>query len=555
MQTIQSMGGLPPLPPATAAPPPAPPPPDQPPPPPHENNQPLYGHTPTQPAPVTALQAIQQRNNSGNPTNVNTHPQAGNNTNWSYAQESAKPSQSAPAAQSSVNAEALKKLAEEQRLFDIQFQKWEQEIMKWKKENVNHPDKQAYKEYEEKFESCRIQLMERQQQMKQKRARLLNNPPPPTQSSTSAPASKVPTTAPPNLNNINKNNFSNKHSQNYANHSGQNYVDGNNSQYQQQQYNMPKIAYNRSNNKNIDPQDRYESYQNMSDNTYAPNDNFSPADPSFLPVSNLNKGIPGLDLVPDTDKTYVTNNKPEVIDITQDAPGIQMQPKGPDYTTISKGINNILGDEKIMNILSMVHKSSQDQSVLQPANTAIVNPSGNYNMKSNINNNAHYGQGNRPQDYNNQNFNRQGTNNYPMQQNQEINYKYPAQNRGNDAIAPEQFNYDRNDQYSGNDMGLSYDNGSAGPGPHTRPSVPASRAPIRPLMQEIIPNHHNVNEFSRGPHDRQPLLENNINPIPKQPIRPQWLDEPMFTPSLIVEYEHKPLRLKGNKLCNVFAVI
>ncbi|XP_026730170.1 YLP motif-containing protein 1-like isoform X2 [Trichoplusia ni] len=545
MQAIQSMGGLPPLPPATAAPPPAPPPPDQPPPPPHENNQPLYGHTQTQAAPVTTQPANQHRNNnSGNLTNVNTHPQAGNNTNWPYAQESAKPSQSAPPAQSSVNAEALKKLAEEERLFDIQFQKWEQEIEKWKKENVNHPDKQAYKEYEQKFETCRNQLMERRQQMKQKRARLLNNPPPPPQSSTSTPTSNVPTTAPPNLNNMNKNNFSNKRTQNYASNLGQSYADGNNSQYQQQQYNMPKGAYNRNNNKNIDPQDRYESYQNMSDNTYASNDNFSPMDPSFLPTSSLNKGIPGLDLVPEADKTYVANNKQDVIDITQDQPGNQMQSKGPDYTTISKGINNILGDEKIMNILSMVHKSAQDQTILQPANTVNVNPD-NYNMKNNMNTNAHFGQGNRAQDYNNQHFNRQGTNNYPVQQSQEINYKYPPQNRGNDVMTQEQFNYDHNDQYSSNNLGPQYDNGSARPGPLIRPNVPPSRAPIRPLMQEIIPSHVNVNEFSRAPHDRQPLLENNINPVPKQPIRPQWIDEPMFTPSLIVEYEHKPLRLKA----------
>lgn len=559
MQALQTMSGMPPLPPANTAPPPAPPPPDQPPPPPHENNQPLFGHTPSQPVPVPAPTANQHRNtNSGNHANVNTHQQAGNNPNWSNAQEAIQPSQGT---QTSVNAEALKKLAEEERLFDIQFQKWEEEIEKWKRDNGTHPDKQAYKEYEQKFEACRAQLMERRQQMKQKRARLLNNAPPPqsAQSAITTVAGNVPTTVPPNLKNTNKNSHLNKQSQNYGNNFAQNYSDRGNAPYQHQQYSAPKTTYNRNNKKNIDPQDRYESYPSVNDDNYPKNDKFSapPTNPSFLPTIGSSKNIPGLDLVPEGDKSHVTNLNQEVIDISEEKAGNHKQPKAPDYTTISKGINNILGDEKIMNILSMVRGQNSQDSSHSPSNVNV--PSGHYNVNSQ--NNAPYVEGNRNQNYNNQQYdNRQNTpykrqgSNFPVQQNQEVNLKYPPPNRMHDEIAQEHFNYDRNVQYGGNDMGPSYDNSSArfGP-PPARPNVPGPGPPIRPLMQEIS-GHQNANDYPRGPHERKPLHENNINPLPKQPVRPQWIDEPMFTPSLIVEYEHKPLRLKGNNMQGVCCV-
>ncbi|XP_047028174.1 putative uncharacterized protein DDB_G0282133 isoform X1 [Helicoverpa zea] len=594
MQAIQAMGGMPPLPPANTAPPPAPPPPDQPPPPPHENNQPLYGSASSQPAPVPAPTANHRNNTSGNHANINTHPQAGNNQNWSYVKEAAQTNKT-PAAQSSVNAEALKKLAEEERLFDIQFQKWEEEIEKWRRDNVNHPDKQAYKEYEQKFEACRAQLMERRQQMKQKRARLLSNTAP-VQPANTTVASNV-TTAPPNLNNTNVNAFPGKQSQNYANSSTQKYPDHGNSQYQQEQYNVPKTAYNRgNNNKNIDPQDRFESYQSMSDNTYPTNVNFSAPPPSFLPTSGSNKSIPGLDLVPEVDKSYDSNVNQEVVDISEEQTGVTGHNKAPDYTTISKGINNILGDEKIMNILSMVRgQSSQDYSASAPnMNTPNMNnpnmnapnmnvpnrniskmnapmhgpnmnAPGHYNY--NNQNNIPYGQGNRNQNnqnnsFNNQQydnrqnmpFNRQGQN-YGGQLNREIDTSYPPPKRMHDDMSQDQYNYEGNVQFGGNNMPPSYDNGPqrAGP-PHVgppRPNMNPHRPPIRPLMQEIT-EHPAMNEFNQGPPDfnqgppdRKMFHESNVNPAAKQPIHPQWIDEPLFTPSLIVEYEHKPLRLKA----------
>ncbi|KAJ8719583.1 hypothetical protein PYW08_011758 [Mythimna loreyi] len=554
MQAIQAMGGMPPLPPASAAPPPAPPPPDQPPPPPHENNEPLFGNAPPKPTPVPAPTAKQHQNNSGNLANVNTHPQAGNNSNWSYVKDAAQPTQGV---QSSVDVEALKKLAEEERLFDIQFQKWEEEIEKWRRDNVNHPDKQAYKEYEQKFEACRAQLMERRQQMKQKRARLLNNSAP-VQTPITTTASNVTPAVPPNLKNTNNNSFPGKQPQNYTNNSTQNYSDHSNAQYQQEQYSVPKPTYNRSNNNvNIDLQDRFDSYHNMGDNSYQSNSNFSapPPSTSFLPSSVSNKGIPGLDLVPEVDKSYGSNANQEVIDISEEPSGGPSHGKAPDYTTISKGINNILGDVKIMNILSMVAGQNSQDPITSTANMNVPPPSGPYNF--NNQSNAPYGQGNRNQNnqnYNNQQFDNRQNNmpfnrqvpNYQGQQNQELNPNYPPPSRMQEEIPQEQYNYDRNMQYGGNDMAPPYRDNvppQVGP-PPVRPNLPAPRPPIRPLMSEMT-DHQMGNNYPRGPPERKPLLESNMNPISNQPARPQWIDEPMFTPSLIVEYEHKPLRLKA----------
>lgn len=44
--------------------------------------------------------------------------------------------------------------------FDEQFRKWEEEFDKWKKANVNHPDKNAYRQYEQQFESVRVKLLQ-----------------------------------------------------------------------------------------------------------------------------------------------------------------------------------------------------------------------------------------------------------------------------------------------------------------------------------------------------------------------------------------------------------
>uniref|UniRef100_A0AAG5D3J3 YLP motif-containing protein 1 n=1 Tax=Anopheles atroparvus TaxID=41427 RepID=A0AAG5D3J3_ANOAO len=57
----------------------------------------------------------------------------------------------------------------EELAFDEQFRKWEQEFESWKHKNKNHPDKAAYREYEQKCMNCRKKLLERREQLRRKR--------------------------------------------------------------------------------------------------------------------------------------------------------------------------------------------------------------------------------------------------------------------------------------------------------------------------------------------------------------------------------------------------
>lgn len=583
---MQMMGGMPPLPPTnTSAPPPAPPPPDHPPPPPpHENNQPLFGQAPAAPTPAPVPAPTIQNRNVPTDTFNNANFATGNNQNWSYGTEARPdPTVTQP---SIINAEALKKLAEEERLFDIQFQKWEEEIDKWRTENVNHPDKQAYKEYEQKFEACRVQLLERRKQMQIKRAQLMNTAPPvanvPKTGNNNNNATVTPPVQQTNNTNYNQNiplqnyqnkppptsgysnqnytnqNFSNQcygnqnySNQNYSNqkYSNQNYSNQNNSHQNNSQQNSqheinsqqntklqnnsqynqtPNSGFGRSNNKNVDPQDRYEAYQTTEDYSSAPSEKSS-----FLPSSGNAKNIPGLDLVPEVERPAAVGDS-DVVDIT-DEQGQQhlAAKKALDYSTISKGINNILGDEKIMNILSMVRGQGTPDSCNQPPNVApggvqfAANrndlPANNQWGNNNVPNNQQYGN-KPPLDYD-----RQGPG-YPMHQNQPPQ-KGMYDRQGN---MPVDQNYDRNNQYGNQNMPLQ-----PGP-PNMRPNnIP----PPRPLM-EIVPGQ-DINTYSRGNDNRGMQPQEPIPPMNQQ-VKPKWVEDPLFTPSIIVEYEHKPLRLKGN---------
>ncbi|XP_047997835.1 YLP motif-containing protein 1-like isoform X2 [Leguminivora glycinivorella] len=629
MQSMQAMGGMvPPLPVSTTAPPPAPPPPEQPPPPPpHENNQPLFGKP--NPVPAPGPQPLQHTGSSNN-ISVPT----GNNQNWQQGKENRQEA-SVP-----TNTEALKKLAEEERLFDIQFEKWEEEIQKWKRENVNHPDKQAYNEYEQKFETCRAQLLERRQVMKQKRARLLGQVPPAVGS---APSGNPPSAPPQQTMNASRNtnmqsqsnisssnvtqpsnhykqpeqhnyrpNNNQMSSQNFKNNPPSNYQG--NSQYAQYNNNMQQ-DYNRSNNQGVNPQDRFESYdaqdtyeaQNMDEGDYSP----APVtNTNFLPGAGSAKGIPGLDLVPEDRESQ---QKPEVIDITGDKPK-STQP--PDLTTISKGINNILGDEKIMNILSMVRDQVAPPTLNNPGpsmqntpynnmNNSNAPPNAPFNNMSNMSAppNAPYNNNmsssNAPpnnqwdrnhatpnQQYSNappnMYYNREGPG-YANQSQQD--QQYPPQRRNDGENMPMDPYNDRNMQ--GRNMqqrppmrpnmpnmqnnppplmqeGQGYQNDHFNrrpPPPRGAPDNMMPRPnvnvpPPRPLMARVA-GYDDQNDYSRGAYDNRGMHGNMNNqamnnqtappPPPPQPARPKWIEEPLFTPSIIVEYEHKPLRLKARE--------
>ncbi|XP_013172902.1 PREDICTED: uncharacterized protein LOC106121689 isoform X1 [Papilio xuthus] len=487
MQTVPAVGSGPPLPPVNCAPPPAPPPPDQPPPP-HKNDRPLY--TPKPPPPS---------NPPSNQDNINnTKPMDSNTQSWANAADSRNTSQ---------NSEALKKLLEEERLFDIQFHKWEEEIEKWKAENVNHPDKQAYSEYEQKFEACRAQLLERRQQMKQKRARLTGMPPPALSNTSSI--NNVQLVPPPPLTpnpgnncppidvqtqkpNINPDINYTRQSHNLEPNQYQHYEEAQHS-YNSDNYGQVGLVHTNKSYENVDPY----CYPSMEQS-------------KFMPTNEASKGIPGLDLIPE-DK--LSNKSQDIIDITGEkiADKIGLHSQTPDYTTISKGINNILGDEKIMNILSMVCQKASD-------------PVGNQ-FQSNVETANTY-------QYNNSDFGKRQN----MSFNQGSNDSY---NRGNGQFVQSPYNQVQKDlpidQYYGN-----YSQNNIPPPPRNQINAMPLGHPLQSQpIQSNIDNYPSVLQEGRTVPDH-PVLS-TPPPVP----RSKWIDQPMFTPSIIVEYEHKPLRLKA----------
>lgn len=49
--------------------------------------------------------------------------------------------------------------SQEEIEFDQQFRKWQQQFDNWKQANANHPDRDAYRAYEQTFEECRRKLL------------------------------------------------------------------------------------------------------------------------------------------------------------------------------------------------------------------------------------------------------------------------------------------------------------------------------------------------------------------------------------------------------------
>ncbi|CAH1128336.1 unnamed protein product [Ceutorhynchus assimilis] len=212
----------------------------------------------------------------------------------------------------------LEELSEAEKKFDKEFAAWEAQFNKWKDQNANHPDKTQYAEYEKKWDSWRNSLLDRREQMRKKRLAVqaaAKEAKPPVVVEPVKPPQNVFSKPPPTHNN---------EPLGFKPPTSNNYIS------QQQQENIG-------------------------------NDFLKSGSPSL-------GGIPGLDLVKDgnVDANYEDDVVEEPINETANPP----VNKGPDFDAISKGINTILGDPKLLNILSRV---SQNQN-LAAANVASIPP-------------------------------------------------------------------------------------------------------------------------------------------------------------------------------------
>lgn len=226
----------------------------------------------------------------------------------------------------------------EEKAFDEQFQKWEEEFASWKLQNANHPDTRAYKEYEQKMEECRTKLLERREQMKRRKLELLQQQQQKQQpiQATSISQEKSRTS-------------------NDLKFSG----------YTHSNVPLEKIDFK-------DKEDSGDVQQLL--------ENSSNKSQLFMRGSN-SSGIPGLDLVVDdpndnanvdvnNDTLIINDDSPKREDKTpQQDSNIQQRP---DLEAISRGITSILGDPNLVSLLSNFQPKSIPNPVVKSAIPSLL---------------------------------------------------------------------------------------------------------------------------------------------------------------------------------------
>lgn len=242
----------------------------------------------------------------------------------------------AVSSQSKITDVESEKSAEE-LAFDEQFRNWENEFTKWKQQNLNHPDRTAYVEYEEKMEQCRTKLLERREQMR--RRKIDKNL-----------ISDVKTIAP----------LLQEHLQKHNSISAPILPD----QSSERNYGIGSQQGNTDNQGDATDYDaRYQDHDDTKETDTG--ENFM----NNFPISGkITGGIPGLDLIEEKKPPVKPNKKDrrqkkissEVYDLED-----RSDSNRSNFDEISKGINNILGDPNLVSLLSNINNppsSSNDRN-------------------------------------------------------------------------------------------------------------------------------------------------------------------------------------------------
>lgn len=202
----------------------------------------------------------------------------------------------------------------EEKAFDEQFKKWEEEFTNWKLQNANHPDTRAYLEYEQKMEECRTKLLERREQMKRRKLELLQQQQKQQQQQSQQPVQATAIS-------VEQTTVSG-----YSHSSGS--LEQNNP--------MEKVG-------NSDLLDNSSNNQSH----------------LFMRGSASGSGIPGLDLVvdkPNDESDADVKNDTVIINDVSPDKASSHQPTNlqqrPDLEAISRGLTSILGDPNLASLLS-----------------------------------------------------------------------------------------------------------------------------------------------------------------------------------------------------------
>ncbi|KAK4887026.1 hypothetical protein RN001_003297 [Aquatica leii] len=262
-------------------------------------------------------------------------------------------------------------LSEPEKKFDKQFHDWEAQFQKWKQQNANHPDKEQYREYEKKWETWRSQLLERREQMKRKRLGLTNTlgqlgdklqKKPEPESSLNLPfvqQSQVRTESQSDLPNTGIQTEGNK-VHDVTNQIIPEVTQNVGSKSLNMEFLRPPPTLN---NQPLEFKKANESFGVELPNDNIENSNIDAEGCDFL-KSSSSGGIPGLDLVKDSAE----------VENTKESLPVNENPK-PDLEAISRGINSILGDQKFMNMLSLVSQNqNQNRSLTAAVPSTVDSP-------------------------------------------------------------------------------------------------------------------------------------------------------------------------------------
>ncbi|KAF5286057.1 hypothetical protein FQA39_LY16461 [Lamprigera yunnana] len=236
-------------------------------------------------------------------------------------------------------------LSEAEKKFDKQFNDWEAQFQKWKQQNANHPDKEQYREYEKKWETWRSQLLERREQMKRKRLGTCNNSPrltgdKPLQNKVESQQSQVVSQSGNQL----------AASSVILSQTNKNQANVDFPQSTETGLKSGSAGFSRPPpNLNDQPLEFKKSTETFTMEipleTKEASSKLEVQQSDFL-KSTSSGGIPGLDLVKDSGETAKSVDDQEH--------HVDNENSRPDLEVISRGINSILGDQKLLNILSLV---------------------------------------------------------------------------------------------------------------------------------------------------------------------------------------------------------
>ncbi|XP_063905862.1 YLP motif-containing protein 1-like isoform X3 [Zophobas morio] len=439
-----------------------PPPPAEDPPPPVPSYNTAPPPAPPQQGYNTATKASEQRP----PVHYPKNNQNWQNQNYRYGQEkrpfehppdhdSKRPMISKPGWQSQPPPqprprENVEELSEAEKKFDKQFADWEAQFQKWKEQNAEHPDKEQYKEYEKRWESWRAQLLERREQMKRKRLGL--------------PMDSPNRARPSPGQNFNQNQSFNSPQQGFVQNQGF-------TQPQNFSQPPPKVPQNMPPKQGLLPAPTpppgapgfNKPPPTMNDEPLKFKEGKDALEPEevlddFI-KPNTGGGIPGLDLVKDDPKPpHKENDDVVVIDPEEK----EREKKGPDFDAISKGINTILGDQKLLNMLSMVSQTQIPKQSDNLTNTVsrikdAANPDAipqhppypeqsNQSYEEHSNHSGSYGQ----REFVN-NFDDQTRSSFTQAHNEEMRFEGPGNYNRSQSQFPDRFGNFKGNRFGGPD--------------------------------------------------------------------------------------------------------